>query len=576
MHRSDLCRAVRLAQGSYDVTHGGQSLVRLMLPKDDDDVGRAVPRVEVPDSDKRQRVLAALIRAGCRHPGLAHRDLARLHALAQEHRHVELFADVNAICTGLLGQVARSLGPRLARVVVASSTVDVLQEYADLNHTRGPTYIRHGEVARSISLLDELRRLVPVHVHQLPPGAALHQRRQHEDDLVLLEDRVMIAAYWDYRQRDLPRLPVVFLTSDHALAQACAMEQVLFCFAHSPQEFVLRAPPGALAIDALWLDPASLALRYALTSDILFELATTFRDVQWSDAKGAGWRVAFDPRNVWPGAELSVEYGPIPPPPAAATPTAATSATTPGRLDVAITSVLAVVPTEVGLTTQLDAAGINDKAALRQLQRIGEETELFSVADDVVSPGASLPSLLQALRDCDYDVVHAIFSRVPSYQGYLDRADPTTGRLPADPNSRAPGWAVTLGAAYKFDGGLLYGLTVVDDSTFADAVRDAHAELAAGADASSLPLVIDKVCHVLRMSPVRVIAQLNRCLAPGEALHAFDVQRAKRDEAVPKKHPIIMAPDQGQKFIRDLQLGRGVELQGRLSGTLVTQRKDAQ
>ncbi|MBI5514461.1 MAG: hypothetical protein HY909_11875 [Deltaproteobacteria bacterium] len=584
-------------KGKYVVRHEAKALLEVEISRDDDEVIRSVPRLCLPAGNVRHRALAAAIRSGCRHPGLEARDLARLHALAHEYRHIELFADVNAICTGLLGHVVRSLGTRLARVVVASSTVDVLQEYADLNHGRRPRYLRHGEVARSISLLDELRQCIPVHIHQLPPGATRHQRRQsdgiaapcapavpvaaqEEDDLVLSEDRVMIAAYWDYHQRDLPRLPVVFLTSDHALAQACAMEQIPFCFARSPQEVIARDPSGSIPVESLWFDPSSLTLRYSITSDVVFELATTFREVELLDADGRGWRVTFDPRHIWPGAELSVACDPVASEaltavPHSPAPSSSSAAAPPGRIDIALAKVLAVVPTDPGMTTSLDDALIRDKNALRQLLHIGKETDLFSVRDTTVSAGSTLPSLLLALRDHDYDTVNSIFRRVPAYRAYLDRVDPRSGKLPNDPKSRAPGWAVTLGAAYKVDGGLVYGLSVVDDADFALAVRDAHAKLAEGAPAASLPLVVDSVCCALRMSPVRVVAQLNRCLAPGGTLHTFDVQRAKRDEAVPKKHPILSAPGVDRKFVRELELGRGIELQSRLAGTLVNRRKDA-
>src|SRR5207249_2018378 len=172
--------------------------------------------------------------------------LFRSHRVARREGHVELFSDLNALSTGLVRQLVSSLGRRCCRVVISSSSIDVLHEYQG-NQKRADqdTFLRRAEMARCLATLEELRQEVAVHVHPLPPGATSYMRRTGAEPPLpdetagityVSEDRQMVAAFWHYLSTTNPRVPVRLVTADFSLARVCAAERVPFLFAKTPYE----------------------------------------------------------------------------------------------------------------------------------------------------------------------------------------------------------------------------------------------------------------------------------------------------------------------------------------------------
>lgn len=307
---ADLVNKISFEQGIYDVCAVSsddtppRSLLSLEFARDDEEATRHVPEIEFPSDwerpPDRNFVCCALVRAGVKHPGVEDEDLRRLHQEATRTRHIELFADLNAISTGFLSYLARSLGRFIARVVVSSSCIDILHEYQgriDRKDARGGELLRRAEMTRVLRSLEEMRRHVPVHIHQLPPGATRYFQRNSagparhvhspdarpesseedpplgEERTFISEDRQMIAAFWEYMSKDNPRIPVFLVTSDFALAHVCAAERVPFIYARSPQTAWPAASPR---VSPLWLDPFAPALRFCTAQQILWELCLVF------------------------------------------------------------------------------------------------------------------------------------------------------------------------------------------------------------------------------------------------------------------------------------------------------------
>jgi hypothetical protein len=260
MKLGDVVRDVMFKRGRYEVEAVLGStvfpLLELSFDGDDEAQGRRLAQIR-PLAGVRQDLAAsvsnALVRAGARHPGLSDRDLAALHSAAHDHGHVELFVDINALTQGLVSQLAKSLGSRLARIVASSSTIDVFHEYQSLarhRHDGSSKIIAAWELARGMRLLRDLR--VPVYIHQLAPGAARYFRRgradgstedkntpsqeRRDEPTYIAEDRQMVAAFWHYVATAGPRIPLFLATADLALAHVCAAERVPFVFARAPRE----------------------------------------------------------------------------------------------------------------------------------------------------------------------------------------------------------------------------------------------------------------------------------------------------------------------------------------------------
>lgn len=293
MNIAELAKEVQFKKGRFivEAVSGriAHPILHLSFNGNDEDGARHLPSVQVhPDASEAHRpaLANALIRAGARHPGLRDEDLAKVHKAARSAGHVELFVDINALCHGLVGQLTMSLGRRLARIVMSSSTVDVLHEYqsaARRHHDGSKSVVTAWELARGMRLLNELR--VPVHVHQLAPGAARYFRRPQADGSLVTsnetrelrdettyvaEDRQMVAAFWDYRAMASPRIPLFLVTEDFALAHVCAAERVPFVFAKAPRETADFAP------ETLWFDPYALGFRTCMAQTILWELSVVF------------------------------------------------------------------------------------------------------------------------------------------------------------------------------------------------------------------------------------------------------------------------------------------------------------
>ena len=100
---------------------------------------------------------------------------AKLHRAALKDSHVELFADVNALKTGLLMHLITSLGRAVARVVISSSSIDVLHEYQ--SHYVAEAKIQRAGMVRGLRTLERVRETTPVHIHQLEPGATRYFTR---------------------------------------------------------------------------------------------------------------------------------------------------------------------------------------------------------------------------------------------------------------------------------------------------------------------------------------------------------------------------------------------------------------
>jgi hypothetical protein len=597
-----------------------QRLLRFEVPVGDEPTTRRVPSsLEVPADLGRadaKLVYSALTRAGVQHLGLQAAQLVRLHQAVQRERHVELFADINALTTGLVSHLAMSLGPGLGRIVVSSSLIDVLHEYQSaLKRKRPHDFRRKRELARALRMLDELRETVPVHIHQLPPGASRYfqrkggvvpndhvEPRDDDDDVgegtYVSEDRQMVSAFWDYLSRSNPRLPAYMVTSDFALAHVCAAERVAFVFAPTPYEAQLNAG-GSHDLRTLWFDPYALALRACPPHRILWELCMVYGrlnvlKVDNSSGAGGGGGGASDPLNdpdsfslthdtrlQYPGSPSDLTSGrPLTAPPVAepsakqARPSkqvrpAAHDEREP-LLQVRLATILEVLPTRPGQQIDVSEFKSNHEHRQRQWRQIGDATGLFEVTETAVRSGPALPDLLAALKKRDYMAVNAIFRRVRTYDSVLREVE---GGAPFPPSSKAgavTGWAVSLGAAYKSAQlGTLYGLAEVADAVFEEHVLRFHREVGGGQPAAPIPEIVHKLCIALRISPIRVEAMLNRMLGHG-ALALYEAQRATVEGDLPG-HPVLVFPTSAkpESYLREFQPARGILVDGKLMGSLV-------
>lgn len=599
-------------------------LLSLLFDRDDADGVRHLPEVLIPSGlspfDK-SLICSALVRAGVRHPGLLDEDLRDLHRTAKSEHHIELFADLNSLNTGLLLQTVESLRGSVARVVLSSSSVDVLHEYQgrlDKNHSKGGDFLRRAEMSRSLRMLDEMRRTVPVHIHQLPPGASRYfarntagpLRRQndsvrpepealyHVDELTFIsEDRQMIAAFWDYVTTTNPRLPMKLVTSDFSLAHVCVAEKVPFLFARSPYEVwkdlgeQAGGEQGTIP-GVVWFDPFAPALRFCTAHAILWEMSLVFGQldvVPVDDNESAtGFRMRYVRRHHLPGRREEITVTDID---ASARkdvkklpsreqsgqrgqkvrPAARKASIDEGvdsSLQITLPDLLEILPWPSDRPVLLEELKLSEKR-LRQIRYIGQVTELYGLTETCVEAGPALSKLILFLERRDYLAVNEIFQRVPAY----DRVLKDAARIEVFPSSRvggaAVGWAVVLGAAYKTKGGARYGLAVVSEDDFAKAVRDAHAEQGEGRPAVQMPYILDRVCTQLHISPVRFEVLLEAVLGRG-SLSGYEAQRATVDVDLPE-HKVMVAPAAAEigRFLRVIAPGRGVVLGGTLVSSLV-------
>ena len=596
MKLPELVRAVAFQQGQYAVEavlgETRRPLIEFTFDGNDEAQGRILPSIKPHpqlSSELKGPVCNALTRAGIRHPGLADEDLAELHSAARKNGHIELFADINALVQGLVAQIVTSLGARLARIVVSSSSIDVLHEYQSLarhHHGDSDATIIAWELARGMRVLRDLK--VPIHIHQLAPGAARYFRRgradgpqeaknapstEHREELTYIaEDRQMVAAFWNYLATVGPRIPLYLITADLALAHVCAAERVPFVFARAPREL-----PDALSPEALWFDPYGLALRFCLPHTIIWELCLVFGTInviptgRSDERKGFGLK--YLPRQHLPGDPEDVALGEVvaPPPSGAAAvrkspPPPASSSR---ALKLSLASVVAVLPTHRKHKVPLSSLRVKDEDSIRQLWQVGEATGLFQQQGTEILAGPELDNLLTALAASDYLAVNRIFRKVSAYDRVLQEAEQVGGFPPSSKAGAATGWAVMLGAAYKLPGATTFGLADVTDDQFERAVIRTHADVGSGERAVSLSRVLDRVCSEMRLSPVRFEALLNRSLGQ-RALRDFEAQRAKSHVSIPA-HQVIVAPTSSvsESYLRRISPGEGVTFAGKLVGSLV-------
>lgn len=597
MNLSGIVRNVSFSKGRYEVEAVlGEAIEPLLIfafDEDDEEQGRRLPKIAPPEGTTnpalRASVANALVRAGAAHPGLRDRDLAALHAAARESGHVELFVDINALTQGLVTQLAKSLGSRLARIVASSSTIDVLHEwqrFARQHHDGSPGIVAAWELARGMRLFREFK--VPVYVHQLAPGAARYFRRAHadgraeasnptsqehrEEPTYISEDRQMIAGFWNYLAIAGPRIPMFLVTADLTLAHVCAAERVPFIFARAPKE-----ASASLSPEALWFDPYALGFRTCLAQAVLWELTVVFGAVNVRalgeplGRKSFGLR--YEPRNHTPGEGEDVAIvDPIVPMTGTSGHERKPRAVPKSErlLKLSLLSILDALPTDVDQRVQLASFKPKDEDSVRQFWQIGEATGLFQAEDESVAAGPKLAALLEALKVYDYVRVNAIFRAVSGYAKVLGDAG-ESGSFPSSKNGgAATGWAIVLGAAYKTSNGTRFGLQDVTDDQFDRAVTRAHADTAGGRD-RAVPLyrVLDRVCSEMGLSPVRFEAMLNRGIGR-RGLSGFEAQRAKSAGPIPA-HKVLTYPTKSfsASYLRELSPGEGITVGGKLVGSLV-------
>ena len=601
--------AVPFSGQRYDVSavppDGEKELFSWTMPRSDEEGALYVPEVifgvALEDEPRFKQTADALVRGGVRHPGLRDEDLCQIHREAAEHGHVELFTDLNAITTGLLGHLVHSLGRGLARIVIASVSIDILHEYQ--NRASKPAQFQaRARMARALHLLEELRTHVPVHVHQMPPGASRYFRRpgagtdlqdvsETEAASYVAEDRQMIAAYWDYRSSSSPRVPVILVTSDHSLARVCKAERVPFLFARTPYEAWRRQSPPV--VETVWFDAFALGFRACTAHALLWEAATVFQKVnvritahpQNSEAP-AHFGLEYDEKNLWPGEAVRIKKQGVLFKPAAAVTKDSTAKKSVSRkaassgassrdsvtarvLKLRISNLVKVLPTRKGQRLPLARFDLTGKVSLRMLRQVGNATGLFNIDEDEVIAGDSLPTLLDALKEHDYIKVNAIFRQHPSYDELIKNVAQGEGFPSSKKGGALTGWAINLGAAYKAPGGTRYGLAEVTDAQFEEAVVRAHAEIGSGQQTCSLPAIMDRVCDRLQLSPIRFEVLLERSLGQG-ALRSYEVQRATVDQAIPA-HSVLVLPTtaEPESYLRKLEPGRGLHVHGRLVSSLV-------
>jgi hypothetical protein len=614
----EFLRQHEFAAGTYDVRAIGQAdaerpLLSLRFAVSDTEGVRHLPELVLPASLKeqdRRLVLSAAVRAGAEHPGLRDEDLSRLHRTVVSDRHIELFTDLNALTTGLLKHLTWSLGAGVGRVVISSSSIDVLHEHQSKT-TGQAAHLQRNEMARALRVLDDVREHAPVHVHQLPPGAARYFQRgsagpvrsagradpltpaddgefiDDEQRTYIAEDRQMIGAYWHYITTSNPRLPVYLVTSDFALAHVCAVERVPFLFARSPHDSVrvdARTPRS------LWYDPFAMTLRFALPHKILWELCLVYRHIVVSKSEGETaevFQLSYDPRAHQPGGieDISKELPSDasrsekdPKPGDRDRTRSSKTRSTSGeerRIKLSMSAIVDVLPTRPGQRVPLTKFKPKDEDALRQLRLVGEQTGLFVVEDESVLGATALDLLLKHLQTADYIGVNAIFRRVPPYDRVIQDVASGANFPSSSAGGALTGWAIILGAAYRSREGVRYGLAEVTDRAFEAAVVRAHAEIGGGAAAVSLPDILDRTCLALQLSPVRFEALLSRCLGRG-GLRSYEAHRATIDEKIPS-YPVLVVPASAEpsSYTRTMEPGKGVLLDGKLVSSIVKRPEDS-
>jgi hypothetical protein len=606
------------AAGDYEIAAvsrlegASRPLLILRVPRNDYDDARYVPQIDlsplIKDDGDRPRVMSSIVRAGVRHPGIHDRDLRQLHRVARRERHVELFCDVNALTTGLMRQLVDSLGRRCCRVVVSSSSIDILHEYQSTQKKKEQeNFLRRAEMSRCLTTLEGLRQEVAVHVHPLPPGTSAYMRREgtepapEESDFnftYISEDRQMVAAFWHYLSTTNPRVPVHLVTTDSALARVCSAERVPFIFAKSPNEVWGREEidRGTHATpESLWFDPFSLKLRSTCAHRILLELAFVFQELQVTvrrKAAGQGnaggsssnlllldknFAISFDPRSHYPGQPPTIKVGDeaelrpvVRKKTSAKTKAVEVAAPIRRRLKLSLLPVVNAMPTRIGQSVSLAQFGPTDEDAHRQLAQIGQVTDLFEIVGDKIVGREGLGPFLRALQERNYVAVNAIFRKIDPYDEALHEA--ASGRV--FPNSKAAGavtgWAVVLGAAYKTSSnGTLFGLADVSEERFEQAVVQAHTQLGRTQRSVQLAPILDRVCSSLQLSPIRFEALLESTIGK-RGLSDFETQRATSKLSIPK-HPVIVAPTTAasSSYLRQFDPGRGLVIGSKVVGALV-------
>jgi len=617
MKLRDFLRDHEFSEGTYEIRTtrrdgSERSVLSFGIRGTDVDGARHLPDLALPDGLKTQDlrlILAAAVRAGASHPGLRDEDLVKLHRAVAADRHIELFTDLNALTTGLLQHLALSLGAGIGRIVMSSSSIDVLHEHPS-KATGSEAHLQRNEMARALRVLDQVRDHAPVHVHQLPPGSARYFQRgsaaptkqprpadptaqtddaeapEDEHLTYISEDRQMIGAYWHYVTTTNPRLPVYLVTSDFTLAHVCAAERVPFLFARSPHD---AHRSDAAVPKSLWFDPFALALRYCLPHELLWELCLVYRDIQVikRDSSGEGFCLAYDPKGHLPASPEDITKRPLPTlalPDSQREPggrgrekplAGRLSAEDERRIRLSLTTIVEVLPTRGGQKIPLSSFKSQNEDALRQLRTVGEQTELFTLGADNVVAGKALMNLLDCLKAGDYVGVNAIFRRVPAYERMLQEvAD--GARFPTSKAEGAiSGWAVTLGAAYKAPDSLRYGLSEPSQETFARSIVRFHAEVGGGQAAVPLPTILDRVCTELALSPIRFETMLTRSLGRG-TLRQYEAQRATVEVAIPA-HKVLVSPSSAEpsSYFRNMEPGRGILLDGKLVSSLVKRPEDS-
>jgi hypothetical protein len=627
MNRSDLIRDIAFEKGLWEVRaiarDGARPLLQFTLALTEEDDSRRPPELHwVPNVAPvdLERVVDALVRAGVRHRGLKDEDLRILHYAAAHGGHIELFADLNALKNGLVQYVVRSLGRSVGRVVVSSSSIDVLHEYQALARRQDDgsrKYLASWEMGRALQVLDELRQDVPVHVHQLPVGAARYVRRvkaeptitgtgdgdeQEDPQLTFIsEDRQMVGAYWDYATSTNPRLPLHLITSDFALAHVCSAERVPFLFARAPREVWRGDMVGRPKLETLWFDPFAMALRTCLTHQILWELCLVFGQLNVVPiaSTGAGFSLTYDPRDQAPGREPDLRRGPLliekaatPPPSKSGSPGLSKpkkpgggkgpakpkksvdiadtdSGKGPSKLRVSLQSLVEILPTHVNQRIPFAQFQPKDEDTRRQLRQIGEQTGLFTVKQDEVVAGPSLGELLSSLQNTDYVNVNRIFEQQPAYHDVLEQVRQGNPFPSSKQGGTATGWAVILGAAYKSTAGVRSGLATVTEEQFERAVERAHRELGGGQPAVTLADILDRTCIALDISPIRFETLLNQCIGQ-RGLRGYEAQRASVQGSIPP-HPLLVSPKTSspKNYIELFEPARGLRVGGKLVQSLV-------
>lgn len=584
-----------------DKKAGPVAVLTITAPQNDEGAAKYIPSVDLSPlvSTKhkfRDAVTAALVRAGARHPGLDDLSLRELHRAAHREGHVELFCDLNVLGTGLVGQLVDSLGQQCSRVVVSSSSIDILHEYEGQWPTDWQTAVNRAGMSRCLGVLEDLRRQVAVHVHPLPPGATGYMRRRRADPpsqpeeseggvTYISEDRLMIAAFWHYIQTTNPRVPVRLVTSDFNLAHVCAAERVPFVFAKTPFEVWWKSElkEGKQAKpELIWIDPFSLKFRTSSINRILWELALVFGHLRVDvsahpDSEGKatineGFLLSFNHWAQLPGRPPAVTMGE----PSDAgegakkIPMVVTAEPSKRKIKLSLQRVFEVMPTRVGGRVPMADFKPTDDDALRQLIQIGTTTELFSVSDKWVEGLPAVDKLLEALKRRDYIALNDIFRKIPAYDEVLADA----GASKPFPDNRTggaiTGWAITLGAAYRtVSDGVQYGLAEIAEDKFEAAVLRYHSEIGRGDRSVPLPPILDRVCRSLQISPIRFEATLEATIGK-RALEDFEVQRATVRYPIPK-HSVVVAPSSAASasYIRDVDFGSGVTIGTRVVGALV-------